>query len=158
MRTHKTAPIDVTDPELARLCGAAKFVSITFRLFKFDDEEIFEDTHQQDFGQIAILKDTELDNSFQYRLDDQHVFEINRPMMVSGNTATILSRSWLKDHFIVIGDRKHHFGRFNHGNNNNISSMFGTSSAAALAAQQQQQKSSSDNNKKCDVEEEEGGC
>lgn len=111
VRQVKASPVDVNDPDLARLCGAAKFVSITFRLFKFDNEEIFEET-QQDFGQIAILKDTTLENSFLYRLDDQHTFEINRPMMVSGNTATILQQGWLKNHFVVIGDRTNHFGSF----------------------------------------------
>jgi arsenite methyltransferase len=146
VRKLKLSPIDVTDPELAKLCGAAKFFSITFRLFKFDNEEIFEDS-QQDFGQIAILKDTTgLDSSFQYRLDDEHLFEINRPMLISGNTACILQSSWLKNHFLVIGDRTNHFGSFSQQQQLNTKNSTQQKKSAAVVVQQpQQQKQQQDN-------------
>ena len=46
-----------------------------------------------------------------YALDDHHIFETNKPMLVCGNTASMVEDSWLKPHFNVIGDRTHHFGQ-----------------------------------------------
>jgi hypothetical protein len=45
--------IVVTDPELKRLCGGAKFFSITYRCFKLEEEM---ETLCEDYGQVAYYK------------------------------------------------------------------------------------------------------
>ena len=47
-----------------------------------------------------------------YELDDHHVLEARRPMLVCGNTASMLGETWLAPHFDITGDRRTHFGLF----------------------------------------------
>ena len=47
-----------------------------------------------------------------YTLDDHHVFEKDRPVLVCGNSASMVGESWLAPHFRVEGERSHHFGLF----------------------------------------------
>lgn len=47
-----------------------------------------------------------------YDLDDHHTFYTNKPMLVCGNTASMVGESWLGKHFVVTGDRTTHFGLF----------------------------------------------
>lgn len=101
-------PITVNDPELAEICSNAKFYSITYRCFKLESLE----TLCEDFGQVAFYKGTIPTHSHSYALDDHHVFEKNRPMLVCGNSAAMVEESWLKPHFNVIGNREEHFGLF----------------------------------------------
>jgi SAM-dependent methyltransferase len=101
-------PIDVTDPELKELCGNATFYSITYRCFKIASLE----TLCEDYGQVAYYRGTIADQPQSYALDDHHVFETDRPMLVCGNTASMVEDSWLTKHFEVIGDRNTHYGLF----------------------------------------------
>ncbi|EFJ44058.1 hypothetical protein VOLCADRAFT_95757 [Volvox carteri f. nagariensis] len=39
-------------------------------------------------------------------------FVTNKPMLVCGNTASMVGETWLRPHFTVIGDRAVHFGQF----------------------------------------------
>lgn len=48
-------------------------------------------------------------------LDDHHVFEKNRPMLVCGNTADMLSKSRYGKYFEIHGDKSTHFGLFDCG-------------------------------------------
>lgn len=100
--------IVVGDPALQLLCGGAKFYSITFRCFKLPQLE----TLCEDYGQVAIYKGTIVDAPVFYALDDHHVFEKGRPMLVCGNTASMVGESWLSPHFDVIGSRDVHYGLF----------------------------------------------
>lgn len=100
--------IVVTDPDLKLLCTGATFYSITYRCFKLPQLE----TLCEDYGQVAFYKGTIADSPTFYALDDHHVFEAGRPMLVCGNTASMVSESWLATHFQVIGNRDVHFGLF----------------------------------------------
>ena len=108
VRQVDKAPISITDPELKRIVGEAKFFSITYRCFKLKDLE----TLCEDYGQVAYYNGTIPDSEHSYKLDDHHIFETKRPMLVCGNTASMLEDSWLSKHFKVVGDRSVHFGLF----------------------------------------------
>jgi len=101
-------PIEINNEELQEKVGNIKFYSITFRLFKLKSL----DPNEEDYGQIAIYKGTIPRCAHGFTLDEWHVFETNRAIPVSGNTADIVSNSWLSKHFKVIGDRSTHFGEF----------------------------------------------
>jgi arsenite methyltransferase len=45
-------------------------------------------------------------------LDDHHFFETGKPVLVCGNTASMLSKTWLSPHFKVEGGRDVHYGVF----------------------------------------------
>lgn len=110
VRELQTAPIDIHDEKLRAVLGPAKFYSITYRLFKIDPA--IHDDECEDYGQIAWYNGTIPNEPHQYVLDDHHVFETNRPMLVCGNTAAMIESSWLGKYFRVQGDRKTHFGTF----------------------------------------------
>lgn len=100
--------IEVHDPELKQLLGNAKFYSITYRCFKLKEIE----TLCEDYGQVAYYKGTIADHPDTYALDDHHLFETGRPMLVCGNTAAMVGSSWLGKHFRIVGDTSTHFGLF----------------------------------------------
>ncbi|EFC40357.1 predicted protein [Naegleria gruberi] len=104
--------IVIHDLKLKEILGNAKFYSITYRLFKLNDLE----PQCEDYGQIAIYRGgSEVDHVYKhaYTLDAGHVFERNRPVLVCGNTASMLSKpSWLGPYFQIIGDMSTHYGAF----------------------------------------------
>lgn len=102
--------IEVTDPELRELLGEAKFYSITYRLFKLPPGRL--ETLCEDYGQYAVYNGTLPGASNAYALDDHHRFEKNKPMLVCGNTASMVGETWLAKHFTVVGDRTTHYGLF----------------------------------------------
>ncbi|KAI9219653.1 methyltransferase type 11 [Blastocladiella britannica] len=108
VRVVASAPIDVRDPELVELVGSAKFVSITYRLFKLKSLE----DKCEDYGQVAVYKGTLPGHAHAYALDAGHNFEAHKPMLVCGNTAAMVQETWLSPHFTVTGDRSRHFGLF----------------------------------------------
>jgi len=99
--------IEITDPKLKKITGNAKFYSITYRLFKLDLETLCED-----YGQYAVYKGTIPGHEHGYALDDHHFFETNKPMLVCGNSGSMVGESWLGPHFNLVGDRSVHFGLF----------------------------------------------
>ena len=113
VRVVKTAPVTVNNPELQALLGNAKFTSITYRLFKIEGME----DACEDFGQVATYRGTLPAQAHSYVLDDHHVLETGRPMLVCGNTAKMVGESWLRPHFVVAGDMSTHFGAFPCGPN-----------------------------------------
>jgi len=86
--------------------GAARFRSVTFRLFELDTLE----ERCEDYGQVATYRGTMPHAPHVHRLDDHHAFEAGRPERVCGNTAAMLSETRLAEHFTVSGDRSVHFG------------------------------------------------
>lgn len=108
-RRVSVSGIEVKDPQLAALTGEATFYSITYRLFKIPDrlEDLCED-----YGQVAIYKGTLPAYPHGYDLDDHHHLTKGKPMLVCGNTASMLSETWLAPHFTVTGNRSVHFGVF----------------------------------------------
>eukprot|EP01060_Flectonema_neradi_P003337 TRINITY_DN1213_c2_g1_i1.p1 TRINITY_DN1213_c2_g1~~TRINITY_DN1213_c2_g1_i1.p1 ORF type:complete len:397 (+),score=95.85 TRINITY_DN1213_c2_g1_i1:77-1192(+) len=113
-RMMDKSEIIISDPELAEICGNARFYSITYRLFKLPSLE----TKCEDYGQFAVYKGTIPGSSHNYKLDDHHVLVTNKPFLVCGNTAAMLGeegKSWLSKHFEIHGDRSVHFGLFDCG-------------------------------------------
>ena len=110
-RELSRSEIVIHDLKLKEILGNAKFYSITYRLFKLDDLE----PQCEDYGQVAIYKGGQgMDTAYKhaYTLDSGHTFERNRPVLVCGNTASMLSKTWLGPYFQIIGDTSVHYGAF----------------------------------------------
>lgn len=108
VRQLSISKIEITDPALHAVCGHINFYSITFRCFKLASLE----TLCEDYGQCATYLGTIPELPWKYSLDDHHVFETGRRMLVCGNSAAMVGQSWLRDHFRVDGDTSTHFGLF----------------------------------------------
>lgn len=101
--------INIDDPKIAEKAGSITFCSVTVRIFKLDDlEDICED-----YGQVAYYQGTIPNFPHQFRLDDHHLFIAHKPMLVCGNTASMLTNTRFAKHFKIIGDRTTHYGPFN---------------------------------------------
>lgn len=107
-RVLKASPVEITRPDLKEVVGNAKFYSITYRLFKISSLE----TLCEDYGQFAIYLGTCPGNTHGYYLDDHHFFETNKPMLVCGNSGSMVGDSWLAPYFKFVGSRDTHFGLF----------------------------------------------
>lgn len=79
----------------------------TCRAFKLDIEDLCED-----YGQIAVYRGTVPEHPHAFDLDDHHRFFTGKPMLVCGNTASMLQGTRYGAHFEVRGDRFLHFGAF----------------------------------------------
>ena len=100
--------IALDEGEIYEKIGFASFSSRTVRAFKLEDlEDICED-----YGQIAIYNGSIPGYPHFFDLDDHHRFFTNKPMLVCGNTASMLSNTRYGKTFKVIGDRTLHFGPF----------------------------------------------
>tara|TARA_Y100000741_G_scaffold34221_1_gene24172 strand:+ start:354 stop:1397 length:1044 start_codon:yes stop_codon:yes gene_type:complete len=108
IREVERTEIFITDDKLKNIIGNARFYSITYNLFKIDSLE----TLCEDYGQYAIYNGNIKDKSHFYILDNHHKFITNKPMLVCGNTADMLSKSWLSKYFTVYGDKSVHYGLF----------------------------------------------
>jgi len=94
--------------EIEALLGFAVFSSRTVRAFKLDDlEDICED-----YGQVAYYDGSIPKNPHFFDLDDHHRFYTNKPMLVCGNTASMVSNTRYSKAFKVTGNRSVHFGKF----------------------------------------------
>ena len=100
--------IDLQSEEMEAKIGFAAFSSRTVRAFKLDDiEDICED-----YGQVALYDGSIPGNPHYFDLDDHHRFFTGKPMLVCGNTASMISKTRYGKAFKVIGDRSVHFGAF----------------------------------------------
>ncbi len=108
-RVTAHSPITVEDPELAHRVGNIGFHSVTVRAFKLPD--LVED-RCEDYGQVAYYEGTIPGVPHRFVLDDHHVFETGRPVLVCGNTAAMLEATRLAPHFRIAGDRSIHYGAF----------------------------------------------
>jgi SAM-dependent methyltransferase len=118
--------VTLDDPHLQAKVGMIDFYSLTIRAFKLDDlEDVCED-----YGQIGVYLGTIPMCPNQFILDNHHIFIANKPQLICGNTASMLTNTRYGKHFKVIGDRSTHYGRFEckptlselRGYNNTISS------------------------------------
>ena len=118
VREIERSIIEITEPTLKNIVGNANFYSITYNLFKINSLE----TLCEDYGQYAIYKGTIPTKEHYYNLDNHHKLITNKPMLVCGNTADMLSKTWLAKYFNVYGDKSIHYGLFNkcYSNDNNI--------------------------------------
>jgi SAM-dependent methyltransferase len=103
--------ITIQNAAIERRVGAARFVSITWRLFKLEGLE----PRCEDYGQVATYRGTVNESPARLVLDDHHVFEAGRPERVCGNTAAMLDSTRYAAHFDVVGDRRTHYGIFDCG-------------------------------------------
>lgn len=99
----------VDDDSIRDRIGTANFSSRTVRAFKLDDSEDV----CEDYGQVACYDGSIPGHEHSFDLDDHHRFITGKPMLVCGNTASIIENSRYGRAFTVMGDRSRHFGRFN---------------------------------------------
>lgn len=100
--------IDIADPNIAKKAGAVEFYSMTIRAFKLDDLE----DRCEDYGQVAYYQGTIDGCPNAFILDDHHVFITDKPTLVCGNTASMISNTRFGKHFKIVGDKTKHFGLF----------------------------------------------
>ena len=100
--------LDTDNDEIRYKLGFATFSSRTVRAFKLNDlEDICED-----YGQVAYYDGSIPGYPHYFDLDDHHRFITGKPMLVCGNTASMISNTRYGKAFKVIGDRSTHFGAF----------------------------------------------
>ncbi|MCL1803059.1 MAG: methyltransferase domain-containing protein [Eubacteriaceae bacterium] len=100
--------ISLDDEQIEEIIGFANFSSRTVRAFKLDDiEDICED-----YGQVAWYKGSIPGHPHFFDFDNHHRFIANKPMLVCGNTASMISNTRYANAFEVLGDRSVHFGAF----------------------------------------------
>jgi ubiquinone/menaquinone biosynthesis C-methylase UbiE len=101
--------INIDNPEIEAKVGMIDFYRMTIRAFKLASlEDICED-----YGQIAYYLGTIPEYPHRFPLDDHHTFIKGKPMLVCGNTATMLAATRFGRHFKVQGDLSVHYGPFN---------------------------------------------
>jgi len=101
--------LTIDNEEIEQKLGFVNFSSRTVRAFKLDDlEDICED-----YGQVAYYDGSIPEHPHFFDLDDHHRFFTGKPMLVCGNTASMLLNTRYKKAFKVIGDRSVHYGKFN---------------------------------------------
>jgi len=107
-RYTSTSSIEMTNDEIANKIGFVNFTSRTVRAFKLDDlEDICED-----YGQVAWYDGSISGHPHFFDLDDHHRFFTGKPMLVCGNTASMVSNTRYGKAFKVLGDHTVHFGAF----------------------------------------------
>lgn len=100
--------VRINNPEIEEKVGMVDFYSMTVRAFKLESlEDICED-----YGQVAVYRGSVPGYAHAFDLDNHHRFITGKPMLVCGNTASMLSETRYAPHFRVIGDRSVHFGPF----------------------------------------------
>jgi arsenite methyltransferase len=106
-RVVSRSRLDLRSTEVEAKAGMIDFYSTTVRAFKLPLEDICED-----YGQVAFYLGSIPEAPHAFTLDDHHVFRTGRPVLVCGNTASMLQDTRFGRHFRVIGDRSVHYGPF----------------------------------------------
>lgn len=109
-RVVSNSKIELSHEEIEKRIGFVNFQSITFRAFKIALEDRCED-----FGQVAYYQGTIPNHPHSFTLDDHHTFYTNKPMLVCGNTADMVSKTIYQKHFKILGDKSNHLGLFDCG-------------------------------------------
>ncbi|MDH4129247.1 MAG: methyltransferase domain-containing protein [Spirochaetota bacterium] len=100
--------LTIDNPELKNKIDMIDFYSMTIRAFKLPNlEDICED-----YGQTAVYLGTMPELPHRFALDDHHIFTTGKPVLVCGNTASMLQETRFSKHFNVTGNRKTHYGPF----------------------------------------------
>lgn len=100
--------IEIHDPKIRALIGAARFYSITYRLFKIASL----DYQCEDYGQSVTYRGGIDGSETLFWFDDHHCFEKGRPERVCGNTFDMLGKGRFGRYFDFVGDRGTHFGKY----------------------------------------------
>lgn len=109
-RIVSQTPLTLDDPEVQSKVGSIQFYSITVRAFKLELEDRCEN-----YGHVAYYKGSIAESPHEFVLDNHHVFEMDLPFPVCGNTACILTQTRYGEHFRVEGDFSTHYGAFECG-------------------------------------------
>jgi arsenite methyltransferase len=96
-RIMSSSTLTVDDVELNAKIGMVGFTSKTVRAFKIALEDKCED-----FGQVAYYRGGIAESPT----------EINKPMLVCGNTADMISQSRFANYFEILGEKTTHYGIF----------------------------------------------
>ncbi len=107
-RVHSSRDVELGDPEVIARAGMARFRSVTIRAFALDSLE----DRCEDYGQVAYYHGTIPHHPHSFVLDDHHEFFTGRPLLVCGNTASMVSETRFAPHFRIEGDRSVHHGLF----------------------------------------------
>jgi SAM-dependent methyltransferase len=107
-RVVSAAPITLQNDEIAARVGAARFTSVTYRLFKLEGL----DDQCEDYGQSAVYRGGIEGAESVFWLDDHHAFERGRPERICANTAAMLSQTRFAPWFEVHGSRSTHYGLY----------------------------------------------
>lgn len=107
-RVVSEALVTIQHPEIEGRVGAARFVSVTWRLLKIAGLE----PACEDYGQVAVYRGGIAGAAHVFWLDDHHAFEVGRPERVCGNTAAMIAQSRYGRHFEVMGDTRVHYGLY----------------------------------------------
>ena len=107
-RRLTSSVLEIQNDDVKQKVGAARFGSETYRLFKLDGL----DDRCEDYGQTATYRREIPHIGPLFQLDDHHLFELNRPERVCGNTAAMLADTRFAEHFEILGDRSVHYGVF----------------------------------------------
>ena len=115
-RLVKDRPLSLTNKDIEKLIGFAKFYSATYRLFKIPE---FDNTDGEDYGLKIKYKGTIETCPDIFILDKENKFETGKEYNICGNTYRILNESRFRKHFEFYGNFEIHYGIMN-----NCSSMF----------------------------------
>lgn len=107
-RIVSSRPIVVEDEAIAAKTGGIQFSSKTVRAFKVTSLE----DRCEDYGQVAFYRGGIDEQPHAFLLDDHHLFEKDRPMLVCGNSAAMVQETRYGRYFDVLGNRSTHFGLF----------------------------------------------
>jgi SAM-dependent methyltransferase len=100
--------IQLDNAAIVEKVGFARFTERTVRAFKLEDLEDM----CEDYGQIAVYAGTIPGHPHTYDFDDHHRFVAGKPLLICGNTASMLSKTRFASAFTVMGDRATHYGAF----------------------------------------------
>jgi ubiquinone/menaquinone biosynthesis C-methylase UbiE len=100
--------LDTDNEEIKNKLGFASFSSRTVRAFKLNDLE----GSCEDYGQVAFYDGSIPGYPHFFDFDNQHHFITGKPMLVCGNTASMISNTRYGKAFKIIGNRDVHFGLF----------------------------------------------
>ncbi len=107
-RVISSTRLSLNNKEIEDKIGMIDFYSMTIRVFNLVNlEDICED-----YGQVATYNGL-IDNCPHFfDLDDHHRFITGKPMLVCGNTASMLHETRFTKYFNIVGDRSIHYGPF----------------------------------------------
>ena len=125
-RQTNSRKISLDNLEIETKIGMVEFYSVTVRAFKLSSlEDICED-----YGQTATYHGSIADSRHFFDFDDHHRFIAGKPMLVCGNTASMILETRYAPHFTITGDRSAHFGAFDCSSGaSKVESDFGCGSA-----------------------------
>ena len=107
-RYQSIRTIELDNEAIEEIVGFTNFTERTVRAFKLENlEDICED-----YGQVAVYNGGISGHPHFFDLDDHHRFFTGKPMLICGNTASMVSETRYGSVFNVTSDRSVHFGAF----------------------------------------------